>query len=81
MCWSGFSLKETLSVACGESPPAGGVFREGEALVALFIKEGGSTLSYRPLDCTFAKTGGAVNGGRSPFNLPLTGSAGFAINY
>ena len=26
-----------------------------------------------------AKTDGAVNGGRSPFILPLTGSAGFAI--
>ena len=32
-----------------------------------------------PLDCPTAKTGGAVNGGRSPFILPLTGSAGFAI--
>ena len=31
------------------------------------IKEGDSTLGYRPLGCTFAKTGGAVNGGRSPF--------------
>lgn len=33
----------------------------------LIIKEGGSTLGYRPLGCIFAKTGGAVNGGRSPF--------------
>lgn len=33
----------------------------------LIIKEGGSTLGYRPLGYTFAKTGGAVNGGRSPF--------------
>ena len=31
----------------------------------LIIKEGGSTLGYRPLDCIFAKTVGAVNGGRS----------------
>ncbi|NBI80085.1 hypothetical protein D3Z39_14680 [Anaerotruncus colihominis] len=32
-----------------------------------------SPLSYPP-----ARTGGAVNGGRSPFILPLTGLAGFA---
>lgn len=34
-----------------------------------------------PLSCLSAKTGGAVNGGRSPFILPLTGSAGFAIQF
>ena len=39
----------------------------GQRLFSCKIKEGGSTLGYRPLDCTFAKTGGAVNGGRSPF--------------
>ena len=32
-----------------------------------------------PLDYPPARTVGAVNGGRSPFILPLTGSAGFAI--
>ncbi|RGR76099.1 hypothetical protein DWY23_14370 [Mediterraneibacter gnavus] len=31
-----------------------------------------------PLDYPPARTVGAVNGGRSPFILPLTGSAGFA---
>ena len=39
----------------------------GRRLFSCKIKEGGSTLGYRPLGCTFAKTGGAVNGGRSPF--------------
>ncbi|RKJ56392.1 hypothetical protein D7X33_30315 [Butyricicoccus sp. 1XD8-22] len=34
-----------------------------------------------PLSCLSAKTVGAVNGGRSPFILPLTGSAGFAISF
>ena len=37
---------------------------------------GGS--AARPIS---AKTVGAVNGGRSPFILPLTGSAGFAISF
>lgn len=31
------------------------------------------------LNCPLAKAGGAVNGGHSPFILPLTGSAAFAI--
>jgi len=44
------------------------------------MAEGGSILCCRPLDYRTAKTGGAVNGGRSPFILPLTGSAGFATN-
>ncbi|MFR5034039.1 MAG: hypothetical protein ACLTC7_09615 [Eubacterium sp.] len=39
----------------------------GQRLFSCKIKEGGSTLGYRPLGYTFAKTGGAVNGGRSPF--------------
>ena len=37
----------------------------GQRLFSCKIKEGGSTLGYRPLGYTFAKTGGAVNGGRS----------------
>ena len=31
-----------------------------------------------PLSCLYTKTGGVVNGRRSPFILPLTGSTGFA---
>ncbi|MTS45010.1 hypothetical protein DXA17_15410 [Ruminococcus sp. AM58-7XD] len=34
-----------------------------------------------PLDYPPARTGGAVNGGRSPFILLLTGSFGFAIHF
>ena len=50
----------------------------GQRLFSCKIKEGGSTLGYRPLGCLSAKTSEAVHGGRMPIYLPLTGSAGFA---
>ncbi|RJV94717.1 hypothetical protein DW937_12095 [Faecalibacterium sp. AM43-5AT] len=35
------------------------------------VAEGGSAYCCRPLDCRTAKTGGTVNGGRSPFILTV----------
>lgn len=41
--------------------------------------EGRQRIRLLPLDYPPAKPGGAVNGGQSPFILPLTGSTDFAI--
>jgi len=49
-------------------------------IVAFYDDKGRQHFLLSPLDCPTAKTGGAVNGGRSPFILPLTGSTGFAIS-
>ena len=59
--WTQKKAANLFRIYCSWLPLRGG----GYSVVK--IKEGDSTLGYRPLGCTFAKTGGAVNGGRSPF--------------